>query len=65
MLARGNLSREAAAFPGDEEEEETITASSTGEDIEEEGMHTVEDEGEAVDFSDEADAEEEEDEDEA
>ena len=60
------LTREPAAFPEDEEEEETITASSSGEDIEEEGMHTVEDEGEAIDFSDEADGDtEEEDEDES
>jgi hypothetical protein len=60
------LAREPAAFPEDEEEEETITASSSGEDIEEEGMHTVEDEGEAIDFSDEVDGDtEEEDEDES
>jgi hypothetical protein len=60
------LAREPATFPEDEEEEETITAASSGEDIEEEGMHTVEDEGEAIDFSDEADGDtEDEDEDES
>ena len=60
------LTREAAAFPADEEEEEAITEAASGDDIEEEGMHTVEDEGEAIDFSDEADGEiEEEDEDES
>ena len=59
------LTREAAAFPEDEEEEEAIAEAAAGDDIEEEGMHTVEDEGEAIDFSDEADGEtEEEDEDE-
>ena len=60
------LGRGAEAFPEDEEEEEALAETSSTDEIEEEGMHTVEDEGEAVDFSDEADGEtEEEDEDES
>jgi hypothetical protein len=60
------LTRQAAVFPEDEEEEETLAEAPAGDDMEEEGMHTVEDEGEAIDFSDEADADtEEEDEDES
>jgi hypothetical protein len=60
------LSRTVEKFPEDEEEEGVLVATSSGDDIEEEGMHTVEDEGEAIDFSDEADGEvEEEDEDES
>jgi Tetratricopeptide repeat len=60
------LTRTVEKFPEDEEEEGVLVATSSGDDIEEEGMHTVEDEGEAIDFSDEADAEvEEEDEDES
>jgi hypothetical protein len=60
------LTRTVEKFPEDEEEEGVLVAASSGDDIEEEGMHTVEDEGEAIDFSDEADGEvEEEDEDES
>jgi hypothetical protein len=60
------LTRTVEKFPEDEEEEGVLVATSSGDDIEEEGMHTVEDEGEAIDFSDEADGEvEEEDEDES
>jgi hypothetical protein len=60
------LARTVEKFPEDEEEEGVLVATSSGDDIEEEGMHTVEDEGEAIDFSDEADGEvEEEDEDES
>jgi hypothetical protein len=60
------LSRNVEKFPEDEEEEGVLVATSSGDDIEEEGMHTVEDEGEAVDFSEEAEGEaEEEDEDES
>jgi len=60
------LTRTVEKFPEDEEEEGVLVATSSGDDIEEEGMHTVEDEGEAIDFSDEADGDaEEEDEDES
>jgi len=59
------LTRGAAVFTGDEEEEETLAAAPETDDMEE-GMHAVEDEAEAVDFSDEADSDgEEEDEDES
>jgi hypothetical protein len=59
------LSREVEVFAEDEEEEEPLAETAASEDIEE-GMHAVEDEGEAIDFSDEADAElEEDDEDES
>jgi Tetratricopeptide repeat len=59
------LTRGAAVFTGDEEEEETLAAAPETDDMEE-GMHAVEDEAEAVDFSDEADGDgEEEDEDES
>ena len=59
------LTRGAAVFTGDEEEEETLAAAPESDDLEE-GMHAVEDEAEAVDFSDEADSDgEEEDEDES
>ena len=59
------LTRGAAVFTGDEEEEETLAAAPETDDMEE-GMHAVEDEAETVDFSDEADSDgEEEDEDES
>ena len=58
------LSREVEVFAGEEEEEGTQVETPATDDIEE-GMHAVEDEGEAIDFSDEADADsEDEDEDE-
>ena len=58
------LTREVEVFPEDEEEEEALVETPASDDLEE-GMHAVEDEGEAIDFSDEADGElEEEDEDE-
>ena len=60
------LTREVEAFPTDEEEEEEALVEASAADDVEEGMHTVEDEGEAIDFSDEADGDvEEEDEDES
>jgi len=59
------LTRGAAVFTGDEEEEETLAAAPETDDMEA-GMHAVEDEAETVDFSDEADSDgEEEDEDES
>ena len=58
------LTREVEVFADDEEEERLVEPASA--DDEEEGMHTVEDEGEAIDFSDEADGDvDEEDEDES
>jgi Tetratricopeptide repeat len=58
------LTREVEVFAEDEEEEETLAEAPASDDMEE-GMHTVEDEGETIDFSDEADGEaEDEDEDE-
>ncbi len=48
------LSREVEVFAGDEEEEGTLVEAPASDDIEE-GMHAVEDEGEATDFSEEAD----------
>jgi hypothetical protein len=58
------ITRDVEVFADDEDEGEPIAAAAEGDDIEE-GMHAVEDEGEAVDFSDDADADaEEEDEDE-
>jgi tetratricopeptide (TPR) repeat protein len=58
------LTRGAQVFTDEEEEEEALVEAPS-DDIEE-GMHAVEDEGEAVDFSDEADSDaEEEDEDES
>ncbi len=51
------LTREVGAFT-DDEEGEPIAAAAEGDDIEE-GMHAVEDEGETVDFSDEADGDQE------
>ena len=53
------LARDVEAF-GEEEEEEPLVEAAASDDIEE-GMHAVEDEGEALDFSDEADADVEED----
>ena len=59
------LTREVEVFPVDEEEAEALVETPSGDEDVEEGMHEVEDEGEAIDFSDEADAEaEDEDEDE-
>src|SRR2546429_2882316 len=59
------LTRGAAVFTGDEEEEETLAAAPETDDLDE-GMHAVEAEAEAVDFSDEADSDgDEEDEDES
>ena len=59
------LSREVEVFAGEEEEEEALVATPATDDIEE-GMHAVEDEGEAIDFSEEADGDsEDEDEDES
>jgi hypothetical protein len=48
------LARDVEAF-GDDEEEEPLVETPASDDIEE-GLHVVEDEGEAIDFSDEADA---------
>jgi hypothetical protein len=47
------LTREVEVF-ADDEEGEPIAAAAESDDIEE-GMHAVEDEGEAIDFSDDAD----------
>jgi hypothetical protein len=58
------LAREVETFGEDEEEEEALVEPPASDDMEE-GMHAVEDEGETVDFSDEADAEGDEDEDES
>ncbi len=59
------LSRSGAVFAEDEEEEEALVEAPATDDLEE-GMHAVEDEGETVDFSDEADGDaEDEDEDES
>jgi tetratricopeptide repeat protein len=58
------ITRDVEVFADDEEEGEPIAAAAESDDIEE-GMHAVEDEGEAVDFSEEADGDgEDEDEDE-
>ena len=58
------LTREVEVFADDDEEEPLAAAASTDEDIEE-GMHAIEDEGEQIDFSEEADGDaEDEDEDE-
>jgi hypothetical protein len=58
------LSRGVEVFTEDEEEGETLVETPASDDIEE-GMHAVEEEGDAVDFSEEADADaEDEDEDE-
>ena len=59
------LARDVKAFAEDEEEEGTLAEAPASDDLEE-GMHAVEDEGEALDFSDDADADsEDEDEDES
>jgi hypothetical protein len=58
------LTREVESFAEDEEEEEALVETPATDDMEE-GMHAVEDEGEAVDFSEDADSDgEDEDEDE-
>jgi hypothetical protein len=58
------LTREVEAFPEDEESEEPLVEAAESDDIEE-GMHAVEDEAEALDFSEDADGDgEDEDEDE-
>ncbi|TME23214.1 MAG: tetratricopeptide repeat protein [Chloroflexi bacterium] len=58
------LARDSKVFAGEEEEEETLAEAPASDDLEE-GMHAVEDEGEALDFSEDADADgEDEDEDE-
>ena len=57
------ITRGVEVFTDDDEGEEPIAEAAESDDIEE-GMHAVEDEGEAIDFSDEADADEDEDEDE-
>ena len=58
------LARDVETFTEDEEEGETIAETPASDDLEE-GMHAVEDEGETVDFSDDADANGDEDEDES
>jgi hypothetical protein len=57
------LNRDVETFTEDEEEEETMAEAPASDDMEE-GMHAVEDEGETVDFSDDADADGDDDEDE-
>ena len=57
------LAREVEVFTEDEEEEGALVETPASDDIEE-GMHAVEDEGEALDFSDEADGDGEDDDDE-
>ena len=49
------LTRSVETFGEDEEEEEALVETPVSDDMEE-GMHTVEDEGEAIDFSDDADS---------
>lgn len=51
------ISRDVEVFAGDEEEEGEVLAEEPASDDIEEGMHAVEDEGEAIDFSEDADAE--------
>jgi len=59
------ITRGVEVFTGDEEEEETLAEAPASDDLED-GMHAVEDEGEALDFSEDADGEaEDEDEDES
>jgi len=59
------LTRQVETFADEDEEEQPLAEAADGEDIEE-GMHAVEDDGEAVDFSEDADGEmEDEDEDES
>jgi hypothetical protein len=55
------LSRQAEVFAEDEEEGVALVEETSGDDIEE-GMHAVEDEAEAVDFSEDADGEDDDDE---
>ena len=50
------LTREVEVFAEDEEEGEVLTEEAASDDMEE-GMHAVEDEGEVIDFSEDADAE--------
>ena len=57
------INRDVETFTDDEEEGETLAEAPSSDDIEE-GMHAVEDEGETIDFSDEADADGDDDEDE-
>ena len=57
------INRDVETFTEDDEEGETMAETPATDDIEE-GMHAVEDEGETVDFSDDADADGDEDEDE-
>ena len=57
------LAREVEVFAEDEEEVEALVETPASDDMEE-GMHAVEDEGEALDFSDEADGDAEDDDDE-
>lgn len=49
------LSREVEVY-GEDEEEETMAEAPAGDEMEDEGMHAVEDEAEPMDFSDEADS---------
>ena len=49
------ISRDVEVFTTDEEEEGTVLAEEPASDDLEEGMHAVEDEGEAIDFSEDAD----------
>jgi hypothetical protein len=58
------LAREVETFTDEDEEEETLVETPATDDMEE-GMHAVEDEGETVDFSDDADADGDDDEDES
>jgi Tetratricopeptide repeat len=59
------ISRDVEVFAGDEEEEGEVLAEEPVTDDMEEGMHAIEDEGEAIDFSEDADGDaEDEDEDE-
>jgi hypothetical protein len=51
------ISRDVEVFAGDEEEEGEVLAEEPVSDDLEEGMHAVEDEGEAIDFSEDADGE--------
>jgi len=50
------LTREVEVFAEDEDEGEVLTEEAASDDMEE-GMHAVEDEGEVIDFSEDADAE--------
>ena len=49
------LTREVETFGEDEEEEEAVVEAPASDDMEE-GMHAIEDEGEAIDFSEDAEA---------